>query len=93
MHGCESELLGEKVPAAAAASLRAAGGQPDSTEDRRSTMLERHSRLEAPPGLSPNVSVREEHKVINQTAEVDMFHWVFRGLACRLLFIFCYLST
>lgn len=84
MHGCESELLGEKVPvaAAAAASLRAAGGQPDSTEDRRSTMLERHSRLEAPPCLSPNVSVREEDKVMDETAEVDMFHLVFRGLDC-----------
>lgn len=37
-------------------SLRVAGPQLDSTEDRRSTMLERHSRLEAPAALSPKLS-------------------------------------
>lgn len=54
MHGWESELLGEKLVAVAvaavAASLEVAGGQLDSAADRRSTMLERHSRLEAPTG-------------------------------------------
>ncbi|XP_029317781.1 protein lin-7 homolog A isoform X1 [Cottoperca gobio] len=52
VQGCESELPGEKV----AMSLRAAGPQLDSTEDRRSTMLERHARLEAPADLSPKQS-------------------------------------
>lgn len=52
MQGCESELPGEKV----AVSRRGAGPQPDSTEDRRSTMLERHSRLEAPDVLSAKLS-------------------------------------
>lgn len=50
VQGCESELPGEKV----AASLD--GPQPGSTEVRRSTMLERHSRLEAPAVLSPMLS-------------------------------------
>lgn len=64
----------------AAASLKVAGGQLDSTADRRSTMLERHSRLEAPAGLSPNMSVKEEHKVTIQKVEVDMFKGAFQGL-------------
>lgn len=56
MQGCESELPGEKV----VMSLRADGPQLDSTEDRRSTMLERHSRLEAPADLSPKLSEKRK---------------------------------
>lgn len=85
MHGWESELLGEKLVAVAVAvalalaSLKVVGGQLDSAADRRSTMLERHSRLEAPAGLSPNMSVRKEHKVTIQKTEVDMFQHIFLG--------------
>lgn len=52
VQGCDSVLPGEKVDV----SLRPAGPQLDSTEDRRSTMLERHSRLEAPAVLSAGIS-------------------------------------
>lgn len=58
MQGCDSEVPGEKV----AVSLKAAGPQPDSTEDRRSTMLERHSRLEAPGVLLGNASAKRKAK-------------------------------
>lgn len=44
-------------------SLRDAGPQLDSTEDRRSTMLERHSRLEAPGALSPKLSDKRTTRV------------------------------
>lgn len=53
MQGCDSVLPGEKVEVEVEASLRP---QPDSTEDSRSTMLDRHSRLEAPAGLSAGIS-------------------------------------
>lgn len=56
MQGCESELPGEKV----ATSLSAAAPQLDSTEDKRSTMLDRHSRLEAPGALLSKLSEKRK---------------------------------
>lgn len=53
VQGCDSVLPGEKVEVEVEASL---WPQPDSTEDSRSTMLDRHSRLEAPAGLSAGIS-------------------------------------
>lgn len=44
-------------------SLRAAGPQLESAVERRSTMLERHSRLEAPAGLSPKLSDKGKGRV------------------------------
>lgn len=85
MHGWESQLPGEKLPTVAveavAASLKVAGGQLDSAADRRSTMLERHSKLEAPAGPSPNVSARKVHKVMIQKVDADMFIVHFRVLS------------
>lgn len=58
MLGCESELPGERV----ATSLRADAPQLDSTEDKRSTMLERHCRLEAPAALLSKLSGRRRSR-------------------------------
>lgn len=59
MQGCESELPGEKLDV----FLRPAGPQLlDSTEDRRSTILDRHSRLDAPTALSSTLSDEEDPK-------------------------------
>ena len=69
VQGCESELPGEKV----AMSLRADGPQLDSTEDSRSTMLERHSRLEAPADLSPRLSEKGENRRCMFSKRMCMF--------------------